>query len=130
MDPSVWQIAAAVLLLATAAVHSWLGEKLIFARWRDHRIFAAGTDAHLAQRHLRILQPTWHIVSLFAGALAVVILTLPREIAHLSSALAYIACIFAILSSGLAVGLSTHWRHPGWFALVLVSLLLTAGLLA
>jgi hypothetical protein len=119
---------AGSLALVTGAVHSVLGEVLIFRHLRHGGLVPTKAAPPLRERHVRILWATWHLTSVLGWALAGVLLRLavgPRE----SSFEAFVvsAIVFANLGGSLLVLVGTRGRHPGWIALAIVATLAWLG---
>lgn len=128
LNGSPYLQAAAALLAFTGTVHSILGERLIFNRWRTARIVATGTDAHVAKRHARILWASWHGLTVFAYATAWIAATFSAsDIEHPVTLRVLNTLIAACIAVALLVIAGTRGRHPGWVALILSAVLMTLG---
>ncbi|WP_031371828.1 hypothetical protein [Lysobacter antibioticus] len=117
---------AAILAAVTGAVHSVLGEILIFRHLRDGTLVPALPAPPLRVRNVRIIWATWHLATLFGWAFAGVLLQL--ALGHpMSAQLAISAIVFAYLGGAVLVLVGTKGRHPGWVALAAVAALTAAG---
>ena len=65
---------AGVLMVLLAAAHSILGERLIFARLRQGRGWKDSALGVLEQRRWWALRGTWHLVTILAIGLGVMLL--------------------------------------------------------
>lgn len=91
-------MAAAVLAFLVGALHSTLGEVLIFRRMRQGTLVPTHGRPVLHERHVRILWASWHVLTLFGWAMAAMLL-------HLSAAGApsprfFLNCIAAAMLGG------------------------------
>lgn len=123
---NTYLLAAAVLTFAVGAVHSALGEMLIFRRLRAGGFVPTGDGTLLRQRHVRILWATWHVVTVFAWALALLLLRWPAGATGLPADGARIVAAAMAVGATL-VGVGTRGRHPGWVGLLVVALLVWLG---
>lgn len=119
--------AAAALAFLTGAVHSILGEYLIFRHLRRGTLVPGLEAPPLRSRSIRILWASWHVLTVFGWAFAGVLLqvalspqTSPLD-AFLSATVAANAC------GSLLVLVGTRGRHPGWIALAVVAALVWAA---
>jgi len=120
-------IAAAALTVATGLAHTVIGEILIFKRLRRGTIVPTfGGDA-LRERHVRILWASWHALTLFALAMAAMLVALAE--APPGDALALVARLIAlgIAAGGITVLVGTRARHPGWVAMCMIAILIELG---
>ncbi|GEM44412.1 hypothetical protein [Deinococcus cellulosilyticus] len=112
---------AAILMVLIGAIHSVLGEILIFQRLRKNGWIPTEGAPILKESHVRILWATWHLGSVFGWGMACLLFQMAHQpsetgtegVIALSSALA-----------GLLVLVGTHGRHPGWVGLLAVALLI------
>jgi hypothetical protein len=117
-------VTAAVIATVTGFVHSLLGERLIFRHLRASSLVPSLPAPPLQPRHVRILWATWHLASVFAWALAGMLLQLSQDSAAALSARSVLgASAFAFLAGSLLVLVGTRGRHPGWVALGAVGIL-------
>ena len=114
---------AGVLAILLGAVHSVLGERLIFSRLRRSSLVPNMEIAPLKPRHLSIIWASWHIVSLLGAGLGVLLITQGAYWLQLSI-FARAAIILSMTVSCLLVLYATRGRHPGWLVLLLIALLL------
>jgi hypothetical protein len=114
-------VIAAFAALATGAVHSLLGERLIFQRLRSGSLVPSLPAPPLQSRHVRILWATWHLASVLAWALAGLLLRISQG--SLTAGSVLWASAFAFLAGSLLVLVATRGRHPGWVALGAVGIL-------
>ena len=115
---------AGVLALITGAVHSVLGEILIFRHLRNGGLVPSRGAPPLRERNIRIIWATWHLGSVFGWAFAGVLLCLALAGNDYSiRALVLSAIVFAYLGGSLLVLIGTKGRHPGWIALLAVAAL-------
>ncbi len=115
---------AAVGLALVGAVHSVMGEFLVFRSLRTEGIVPTGGRPVLRERQVRILWGTWHLVTVLGWALSAVLWrlgTVPAD-AGLGAWVADVAGV-ATLASGVLVFYATEGRHPAWFALLVVAAL-------
>jgi len=121
-------VAASLLTFAVAAVHSVLGEHLVFRRMRSGGLIPTNGGELLRERHVRILWASWHLVSIMGSGMAVLLfwLAMPssRHLVH-SAATGVIA--ISMLASSLLVLVGTKGRHPGWLGLLCVAVLVFLG---
>jgi hypothetical protein len=117
-------IAAGALALVTGAVHSVLGEVLIFRHVRSGGLVPGLNAPPLRERNIRILWATWHLASVFGWAFAVVLIGTGLNPSNESlRPLVLGAIVVANLGGSLLVFIGTRGRHPGWIALLLVAAL-------
>lgn len=110
------------LLIATVALHSWLGERRLIAPLMGER---GGVLASARARFL--IRFSWHLVSLVSIALGLVVLTLVyRPEVALKAALALAGAIFLI--AGIVDGVATRGTHVGWPFLTAIGVVLLAAL--
>ncbi|UXI70121.1 hypothetical protein [Tahibacter amnicola] len=111
---------AGLLMIGIGAIHSSLGEWLIFRHVRARGVAAHLPAPPLAERHVRILWATWHIVTVMGWMIAAVLIRVSRSDADLRSFLLD-AIFVATAASAVLVLLGTRGRHPGWIGLGLVA---------
>lgn len=116
--------AAGLLALLIGAIHSLLGEWLIFRHLRRGGIVPTLPAPPLGQRHVRILWATWHIGTVFGWGFAALMLHAAfRDDPQAFRAFAGEVAMLAYLASALLVLVGTRARHPGWIGLGVVALL-------
>ena len=123
MSESHFLIAAGCLAILVGGIHSAVGEVLIFNRMRRGAIIPTDGGDRLRERHVRILWASWHLVTIFGLALAIILLRL--GMAPLSPVRPFLTLVIALsmAAGGLLVLYATRGRHPGWIGLVGVAVL-------
>lgn len=122
-------LAAGVSLLAIGAIHSLLGERLVFRRMRRGSWVPAHGGGLLHESHVRILWATWHLATVFGAFVSVVLFWLAHPASGPQArALVGATAIAAVLAGAALVLVGTRGRHPGWGGLLGVALLAAAGL--
>ncbi len=117
MNP--WLVGAAALVFVIGLVHSWLGERLLFRHLRTGGLVPDGGQPVLRAFQTRILWASWHVVTVLAWALAVVLLWRAQPAMQaLSGGIIEAAIAAALAISGGLVLLSNRGRHPAWIALL------------
>ena len=117
-------VAASLLAVATGAVHSLLGEWLIFRHLRTSSVVPRLPAPPLHGRHVRFLWATWHLASVLAWCFAALLWQIAQHPADAISARTILAATAAGFISGSALVLfATRGRHPGWVALGAVGIL-------
>jgi hypothetical protein len=117
--------AAGLLVFMIGAIHSVLGEILIFRRLRAGGIVPTNGESLLRERHVRILWASWHIVTVFGWAFAAVLLRLAFPATNDTfQTFVQNTIITAMLSSALLVLFGTKGRHPGWLGLAAAAALI------
>lgn len=117
---------AGALTFVVGAVHSALGERLIFRRMREGGWIPTNGRPILHERHVRILWASWHVVTLFGWAMGAVLLQRATTETPLDAWLEH--AIAASMFGGAALVLiGTRGRHPGWIGLLAVALLVWFG---
>lgn len=122
--PNLYLLASMMLVL-TALTHSVLGELMIFRQLSGGRLVAHQDAPPLRGRHIRILWASWHMVSVFGLAFALMLYQLGRHRTVDGSWLGTVI-MAACLLGALLVLVGTQGRHPGWISLSIASAL--AGL--
>lgn len=119
-------VTAAALSVLIGVVHSVLGELLIFHKLRGGTLVPTHAAPPLAERHVRILWATWHVVSVFGFAFAAVLFRL-GSVANATTASIQSAVLTAIsvafLGASILVLVATKGHHPGWLGLATASAL-------
>lgn len=98
---------AGYLAIALGLVHSILGERLIFSRWRK-----AAPD--IPRQHRGIIWASWHALTLFGAVIGIILIRVPLD----AETLMVIAAAMALAAILVAYG--TRWRHPGWIVLSVI----------
>jgi hypothetical protein len=120
--------AAALLTLAIAAVHSYLGEKYIVARLlrRDNLPRLFGSDTFTKQT----IRFAWHLTTVAWGGLAFILLLLAGMPSGLASRPALLAAVGGtFLLSALLSLVMTRGRHLSWIVFLGIAALCTVQLL-
>jgi hypothetical protein len=126
-----WYFAAAgALCFATGLIHTIFGERLVFKRMRADGLIPTNGGQVLREPHVRILWATWHLVTVLGTMAAAMLawLALPAQAAMAGSPVTW-AIVAGTLASSALVGIGTNGRHPGWVALLAVSILTGVGTL-
>ena len=118
-------LAAAVICFLLGLVHSVLGEKLIFRRWRQahrHQQIPIISTNLLHESRIGIVWASWHLVSIFGWAIGAVLLylswTAPAQV--LINFIAHTVTI-ASLAGAICVFIGTRAKHPGWVGLLAIA---------
>jgi hypothetical protein len=116
--------AAAILAIIVGAVHSVLGEVLIFRHLRTQGLVPTSAAPPLRERHIRILWASWHVLTVFGWAFAAMLLwfAYPSQ-PQATHAFFEQTVIVAFLAGAFLVLIATKGRHPGWVGLSLVAVL-------
>ncbi len=116
---------ASILAIIIGAIHSMLGEILIFRQMRVSGIIPTNGAPLLRERHVRILWSSWHVVTVFGWAFAAVMLRLafPTDNGSFQTFVKH-TIIASMLASALLVLFGTRGRHPGWLGLAAVAVLI------
>ena len=119
-----YMVAAGALLLVVAAIHSALGEILMFRHLRSHGLVPTLAAPPLQERHIRILWASWHVLTVLGWAFGAVLLQLayPSD-EHAIRTFTEQAIVFAFLAGALLVLVGTKGKHPGWVGLLGVAAL-------
>lgn len=117
---------AGALTFVVGAVHSMLGERLIFRRMREGGWIPTNGRPILHERHVRILWASWHVVTLFGWAMGAVLLQRATTGTPLDAWLEH-AIAASMFGGSLLVLIGTRGRHPGWVGLLAVALLVWLG---
>lgn len=121
--------AAAALAGVVGLSHSIIGEWLIFSRLRAGTIVPTNGGALLKERHVRILWASWHLVTLFGWALALMLWRLAAEPVG-GELRVWLLQTIAVATgiAALVVFYGTLARHPGWLGLLGVAVLTWLGI--
>jgi hypothetical protein len=119
-------VLAAGSLALVGAVHSVLGEVMVFRRLRGRGgIVPTGGQPVLGEYHVRIVWGSWHLVTMLGWALSALLWRLGT--AASDAALAWwVTDVVGIttLASGVLVFVATRGNHPAWFALMSIAALM------
>ena len=121
-------VIAAALAFLVGLVHSVLGERLIFGRLRQDGFVPTNGGKLLAERDVRILWASWHVLTVFGWCIASILLWLSLPSSSTSSAwFIEQAVIIAMLAGSALVFIGTKGRHPGWAGLLAVAVFVWLG---
>jgi hypothetical protein len=123
-------LAAALLTILIGAVHSVLGEKLIFRRMRTSGFIPTEGGQVLREPYVRIIWASWHVVTVMGWCVAAFLAWGATQASAGAFQFFLHAIAVAMLASSILVLLGTKGRHPGWAGLLAVSVLVEAGLYA
>jgi hypothetical protein len=117
-------MAAAVLTVVIALVHSVVGERRIFRRLR--RATSPGIPPSGFQ--IGILWASWHLVTLLGLALAACLAcqALPNGAVLLPFALRW-AMTIGMAGGAVLVAAGTRFKHPAWLGLSVVAVLVVVA---
>jgi hypothetical protein len=117
-------VQAAAGLAIVGAVHSVMGEILVFRTLRTRGVVPTGGYPVLREHQVRILWGTWHLVTLLGWALSALLWRL-ASVPVETDLVAWMADLAgaATLASGLLVFYATDGRHPAWVALLVIATL-------
>ncbi len=120
---------AASIAFLTGIVHSTMGELLIFRRLRRKNNSVDGQNSGLPIAHQRIIWASWHMVSVFGWGFGAVLLWLSfsSENSKATEFVEYTIIISMFIASMLVL-FGTKGKHPGWIALLAISVILTFNL--
>ncbi len=121
-------VVAAILAVLVGAVHSAMGELVIFAKLRQGGVVPTLGGGVIPSRQLRILWASWHLLTLFGWAIAAVLWLLAAEPSggSLRASILYTVA-GGMLSGAVVVGGATRGRHLGWLGLLGVAVLTAWG---
>jgi hypothetical protein len=126
---NTYMFAAGVLALAVGAIHSVLGEIMIFSRMRQRGIIPTMGAPVLRERHVRILWASWHMVTAFGWASGAVLLRLAfASPDYPIRAFVEGTIIISMLFNSLLVLIASKGMHPGWAGLLGVAVLAWVGI--
>lgn len=118
---------AGILCLLLGVIHSILGEYLIFKNHRNPGKLVPTKSTGLRERHLRIIWATWHLSTLFGWSLGAMLLYISYA-EDLSPYHFMLQCMmYAMFIGFLLVLIGTKGKHPGWFVLLAIGILLLIG---
>lgn len=120
----IYLFAAGVLALLVGAIHSVMGEILIFRHLRSHGLVPTMGAPPLRERHIRILWASWHFATALGWAFGIVLLRLATLTTEQSlRAMVENAIVLSFLGGSLLVLIGTNGKHPGWVGLLGVAAL-------
>ncbi|SFN66557.1 hypothetical protein SAMN04487989_102316 [Bizionia echini] len=119
---------AGILCFLLGIAHSILGEYLIFNSKRiKGKLIPTKANEYLKERHLRILWATWHLATVFGWCIGILLLKISvLEKSQLINFMVKSISTTMILSS-LLVLIATKGKHPGWFVLLAIGIVLIIG---
>jgi hypothetical protein len=100
---NVWLIVSAVLMAATALVHSVVGERRLIGP-----LVAPGSTAIPRKQGRKVLRAAWHLTSFYMLSNALVVIW-PGSPANLIRAIGAIWVLFGVFSF-----VASRGRHVGW----------------
>jgi hypothetical protein len=115
---------AAILTFLLGAVHSFLGEKLIFNRMRTKGIVPTEGHELLKAYQVRIIWASWHLVTVFGWGIGAIFLfySLPLDVAF--EEIVIDISFYSVCLGALLVFCATKGKHLGWAVLLVIGLLL------
>lgn len=116
--------AAGILTLVVGAVHSVLGEILIFQHLRTNGLVPTLAIPPLKERNVRILWASWHVLTVLGCAfgIALLLLSFPTNKQSIQTIIEN-TIIFSFIVSSFLVFFGAKGKHPGWVVLLGVALL-------
>ncbi len=125
---NVYILTAGILSLLLGVVHSILGEYLIFRHKRvKGSIVPSIGDSNLKERHLRIIWATWHLASIFGWCLGAILIKIARAGRTEFGDFILECTTYTMFVAALMVLVGTKGKHPGWFVLLSIGVLLNLG---
>ncbi len=119
---------AALVTLAVSAVHSILGQRLVFSRMRQGGLVPTNGGSVLRQPHVRIIWASWHALSVLGLGMPGTLVTLAGEPVATALQRSLLQIVMgSMLASSLLVLYGTKARHPGWIGLLAVAVLTWLG---
>jgi hypothetical protein len=111
----IYMFAAGCIALVVDAIHSVLGEILIFGRMRNRGLIPTVGAPLLRERHVRILWVSWHIVTIFGWAFAAILLRIafPSN-AYPIQAFVESVVVVSMLAGAFLIFIGTKGMHPEW----------------
>lgn len=123
---NAYLIAASCLLFIVGLVHSTIGEIRIFSKMR-HKGWLVPTEGgvNISERQVRILWASWHISTILAWGLCIILWRLSFSSSDLATREFILnITLLSTLISSLLVLVGTNGKHPGWMGLLGVAILL------
>ena len=118
---NTYLLAAALLSILIGIIHSILGEMLIFKKLRNNALVPTLGASPLNKSNIRIIWATWHLASILGFAIGAILINLANE--KVLDSFIINSVSWAMMASSILVCYATKGKHPGWFGLLLVSLL-------
>ena len=128
-----WYFASAgALMIVIGAIHSLLGERLIFRRMRAVGVMIPTNGGQLLREpHVRILWASWDLATVMGVGLAFVLFWLAQpSTKNLNQSWPAMAIAGSIIASASVVLIGTKGRHPGWAGLLAAAVLTVIGMVA
>jgi hypothetical protein len=123
---NLYFVAAAVLLAIVGAIHTVLGERLIFSRMRVAGVIPTNGGQLLRERNVRILWATWHLVTVMGWGTAAMLYWLGQPSTGSYPFLSVMVTVSMLTGSALVL-VGTRGKHPGWVGLLGVAVLTALG---
>ena len=120
----LYLLVAGCLSIILGAIHSVMGEVLIFRRMRENHIVPTNGRPILKERHVRILWATWHLVTIFGWGLGVILLRYSFYGTEENQLFIENTILFSMLSGAFLVFFGTKGKHLGWVVLLAITILL------
>ncbi len=120
---NLFLLIAAVLLVITAFIHSFVGERKLITPLLSQ---VSNTVLEKDSLNRPVLRVAWHLTTIAWLGLAIVILdyaNLPRP-----PQLAVYAMAGTFILTGFLIGVSTRGKHPAWIVFGIIAILLWIGL--
>ncbi|MEM7514393.1 MAG: hypothetical protein AAF388_25930 [Bacteroidota bacterium] len=96
---NLYYLVAGILSILLGAIHTIVGEKLIFqSKKEEDQFIPSMEDGEWKERHVRIIWASWHMATAFAWALAAIILFVAFNVQELPSEWVTFLIISASLS--------------------------------
>lgn len=128
---NVYFLSAGILCILLGIAHSVIGEYLIFHPRRvGNNLVPTASSKELRERHLRILWATWHLATVFGagfGLLLMQVSAIPNAATTEFAGFMIAAIQYVMLAGSLLVLVATRGKHPGWFVLLCIAILLWMG---
>lgn len=114
---------AGIFAIILGVIHSILGEYLIFHRMRENGMIPTNGGTILADRQVRIIWASWHLVSLFGWALGAMLLWIDGSliIDRVTSNWLLTTVAITMLVGSVLVLVATKAKHPGWIILAMIA---------
>ncbi len=119
---NTWLVGASAALAAISAVHSVMGERLIFQSWRW------ATPREVPRRHQVILRASWHLPSLLGLGQAVALAVVATADGAPPWPMVVGALGLGVGACGALVAAATRGRHHGGTALMAAAALIGLGI--
>lgn len=119
-------LAAGIIMMLLAVIHSVLGERLIFRHVSPGTPLGQTARTVLSERRWRALRATWHLISILSAGLS-----LCAGVAAVRGAAVTVEP--AVIMAGTFVVMGVYWLletrggHPAWIAFLLIAVLMGLG---